>query len=173
MAGLVVQGWSLGQVGTDWRRASVSIHDGWETGLYSRPEAMKRLDTIEAERAALRDLQAQLSEDITVDPAVLGEIASTFATWSFLSRPQKRKLLKSYGARVTVERPKRGEIQVVGIDLQSVANGSTYLWRPSRVMAGRGRSGLRGRMSNAVATAKSAVTTARRTRPLTTASSLA
>ncbi len=88
---------------------------------------MKRHDTIEAERASLRDLQAQLSEDITIDPGVLGEIASTFATWSFLSRPQKRKLLKAYGARVTVERPKRGEIQVVGIDLQSVANGSIYL----------------------------------------------
>ena len=53
-------------------------------------------------------------------------MAASFATWSFLSRRQKRKLLQGYGAQIQVRRPARGVLEVVRLDLKSIAIGCIY-----------------------------------------------
>lgn len=50
---------------------------------------------------------AELGRSDEIEPQLLQEIATSFASWSSLTRKQKRLLLRAYGAQIAVRRPSR------------------------------------------------------------------
>jgi DNA invertase Pin-like site-specific DNA recombinase len=106
-------------IALDGRRSRAQ--DAYLDGFFDLPKLGKKIEVIEAERIRLHDLMAELGREEEIEPEALAEIATTFATWTFLTRTHKRRLLHAYGAKIAVLRPTRGVIQVVRVNLQSVA----------------------------------------------------
>lgn len=96
------------------RRRLIDAH---VAGLVDLRETQKRAAAIDGERASLEALAARQGEEIELDDDVLAALVDVFASWSPLTRDQKRAILRDFQIRVRVRKapPPKGKRTVLEV----------------------------------------------------------
>ena len=65
-------------------------------------------------------------EPIELDEEAVAAIAQVFGSWASLRRDQKRAVLRDFGIRIAVQRPRRRVLTVSRIEVESLAGLCLY-----------------------------------------------
>jgi hypothetical protein len=103
------------------------IHDGYEGGLYDLEEARERAVILDAEQSQIEALIGR-EEEIGLPDDLVADLVEVFGSWRDLRHEEKRTLLRSYGAEISVEHQGTRRRSWLRVDRLRLSAFPSYLW---------------------------------------------
>jgi len=102
---------------TELENSKTRAKDAYMEGAFDLPELKKRLALLDAEIAAVQQLQESQEEPIEVSPAIVRDLVDVFSSWRDLGRDEKRSLLRAFRIRIRVEKRAQRRLSVASVRL--------------------------------------------------------